>query len=309
MVLFTIMKISLIICFCFFVFTFKAQTNRALFAGIDSYPEDSGWSKIHASNDLLLIKSMLKQSGYKNKNIKVLLNKKATKAGIVEELNKLAMQSKPDDYIYIHFSCHGQQMADDNGDEPDGLDESIIPYDAKRRFSSGKYEGKKHLRDDELDILLEKIRIRIGTKGNLTVVIDACHSGTGTRYGDDDEYIRGTTYIFAPDNYTPAIIDSSKLKMSLKKGEKLSPITVFSACHPEEVNYEYKLRSDKSVIYYGSLSYAFTKMFKTKDSNISNMEFSRLLENEMEIMFPKQKRKQTPYFESTDENKIFQIGR
>jgi hypothetical protein len=228
----------------------EAQTNRALFIAIDHYPSGSGWSDIHAVNDYKLVLPMLKQSGYAEKNITVLLNEKATKAAIVSELKKTARQSKSGDHIYIHFSCHGQQMVDDNGDEPDGLDEALIPYDARRRYSAGKYEGENHLRDDELELLTEKIRSKIGAGGNLIIVLDACHIGTGTRYGDDDDYIRGTSYIFAPDDRDLPEKETGKITLKLKKAKNLSPIVVFSACRDDEVNYEYK---DDSNEYYGSL--------------------------------------------------------
>ena len=39
---------------------------------------------------------------------------------------------------------------DDNGDEEDGLDEALIPYDAQFWYAPGEYEGQNHLRDDEL---------------------------------------------------------------------------------------------------------------------------------------------------------------
>ena len=166
------------ICIVFFLFNLAffslyGQENRALFVAIDNYPPNSGWAKIHATNDRNIIIPMLKKNGYKNENIKILLNENATKAAIIKGLNDLNKRSRKGDFIYIHFSCHGQQMADDNGDEPDGLDEALIPYDAKRRYAKGMYEGNNHLRDDELEYHLEKVRAKIGNTGNLTVVLDA----------------------------------------------------------------------------------------------------------------------------------------
>ena len=303
-----ILKLRLFLLFAllFSFFTAKAQTNRALFVAIDQYPSGSGWSEIHATNDYKLILPMLKKSGYSENNIQLLLNEKATKSRIVSELKKTARQSRPGDHIYIHFSCHGQQMFDDNGDEEDGLDEALIPYDAKRRYSPGKYEGENHLRDDELEILTEAIRTNIGTEGNLIVVLDACHSGTGTRYVDDDDYIRGTSYIFAPDNLDFSENDAGKFNLHLKKAKYLSPITVFSACSDDEVNFEYR---DDAKEYYGSLTYAFCRAVKTSSGIVSNFTFSEKLKQEMNSLFAKRKKKQTPYFESTDDNQPFKIGK
>ena len=284
-----------------------AQTNRALFVAIDQYPEEGGWTKIHATNDSRIIIPMLKKQGFFDKNISILLNEKATKKAILEQLDRIYKQSSLGDFIYIHFSCHGQQMFDDNGDEEDGLDEALIPYDARRRYVKGKYEGENHLRDDELEVKLDRIRTKIGSTGNVVVVLDACHSGTATRYGDDDEYVRGTTYIFAPDNYDPKDKKDKKPNLSLKKSKNLSPISVFSACKADEVNYEYRLPEQKE--FYGSLSYAIGRLAENASGAISNIQFSKQLDKEMKIMFAKKRWKQTPYFESTDGRRVFKIGR
>ncbi len=296
---------TLVALFFVLFFSLQAQTNRALFVGIDRYPQGSGWLEIHATNDYKLISFMLLQSGYKVGNIKALLNEKATKAVIVKELKNLAKESVPGDYIYIHFSCHGQQMADDNGDEFDGFDEALIPYDAQQKYEKGKYEGENHLRDDELEILLGDVRKKIGPKGNLIVVLDACSSGTGTRYGDDDEYIRGTNKFFTPEKYVPKPADINKLNLHLKHSKFLSPITVFSACQPYENNSECIVND----VYYGTLSYAFYMLAPLYSKKISNREFLQQLLPTVKKLIEKQKNKQTPYFESTDERKIFQIGR
>ena len=39
-----------------------AQQRRALFVGVANYPEESGWRKIHADNDVSLLDSVLSGS-------------------------------------------------------------------------------------------------------------------------------------------------------------------------------------------------------------------------------------------------------
>lgn len=296
-----------ILIFCLFACScLYSQTNKALFVAIDKYPSNSGWTEIHATNDYKLVLPMLKHYGYKEADITVLLNEKATKSNIIKALSAMCNHAKAGDYIYIHFSCHGQQMIDDNGDEPDGLDEALIPYDARRRYLKGIYEGENHLRDDQLAIFLNKLRTKIGTKGNVTVVLDACHSGTADRDGDDELYSRGTTYVFAPEGYRINIPSSETISLQLQQGKHLAPITILAACKPDEINYEYKSKVDS--VYYGSLSYALRSVLKA-DSKKSNAEFYESLNNEIQTMFAGRKRKQTPYFESSDDSKIFKIAR
>ncbi len=286
------------------ILTATAQVNRALLVAIDSYPANSGWEKIHSTNDLKIIHPMLVTQGYSPKHIKQLINEEATKKVITQSLDSLIQQSNPGDYIYIHFSGHGQLMVDDNGDETDGLDESFIPYDAQRRYKVGVYEGQNHLRDDELGEFVESFRKKIGKKGKLTVVIDACHSGTGTR--KENEYKRGTTYIFAPPNkevykITDKISDKPHLT-----GKTLAPFIIISACLPEEINYEYYHKP--SGLYYGALSFAICQVMNKSSQKISTANFMEQLKTEVARLFQGKKRKQTPYIETNDEKQIFAIG-
>jgi len=282
-----------------------AQTNRALVVAIDEYPSGSGWARIHATNDLQLILPVLTTHGYQPENTVVLTNEKATKHAIVRELKRLSDQTQRGDCVYIHFSCHGQQMIDDNGDEPDGLDEALIPYDARRRFTAGQYEGENHLRDDEFGEYLERIRLKAGSAGNLLVVLDACHSGTADRE-TSERYVRGTTYIFAPDNYVLPEPDPEKIQYDLKESKRLSPVTVISACKPEELNYEYK--DPSTGVYYGSLSYAFCRLMEEETRGFTHKELFSKLENRMQQMFSGRRRKQTPFCETTHEANIFRIS-
>lgn len=303
-------KIAWIVCVLFCSYGLAIGENRALIVAISRYPEAGGWLDIHAVNDTALLLPLLKEKGYQAENIALLLNEKATKEGIVRAFTKLARQSKKGDYLYIHFSCHGQQMVDDNGDEADGLDEALIPYDACRRYTKGKYEGEKHLRDDELEVLLDRLRAAVGPSGRLIVVLDACHSATATRESDDD-YIRGTSYVFgAADDFEPLSLPVTSGNWQIRRSPRLAPIHVFSACQADESNCEYRFKEAGSgtVHYCGSLSYAFVRQVSKAGKNTSSQAFFEQVKKEMQDMFRHRIRKQTPYFESTDDETIFSLG-
>ena len=36
------------------------------------------------------------------------------------------------DNLFMHYSGHGGSMRDDNGDEKDGMDETLVPLDYQR---------------------------------------------------------------------------------------------------------------------------------------------------------------------------------
>jgi len=61
---------------------------------------------------------------------KIYTNDQATKANLQEAITGwLPKVSQPGDTVFIFFSGHGGQLADDNGDESDKQDELLIPYD------------------------------------------------------------------------------------------------------------------------------------------------------------------------------------
>ena len=284
-----------------------SQTNRALIVTISQYPNYSGWEPLHAYNDKKILQSYLIQNRFSMQNILFLSESAATKQCIVDALQKLYTQTTAGDYLYIHFSCHGQQMMDDNGDEEDGLDEALIPYDATFWYIPGRYEGQNHLRDDELGLWIDKLRRKAGSNGYMTVVLDACHSGTGNRKNEQQEYVRGTGAIFAPDDYVPQKGKNLELSLHLKPKTGCSPATVFSACMSEENNYEYFHR--ESSTYYGFLTYAFLNVAsKTQASGVSVSGFMQQLVQEMKQLKPRSS-KQTPYMECTHKNISFKIGK
>lgn len=108
-----------------------AQTKRALVIGISEYQYcgDNSWGNIHGANDADLLVPILKAQGF---NTTKLCNKAATAKRIRKGFNDLIASCKQGDMVYIHFSCHGQPFEDLNGDEEDGWDESVIPYDIGR---------------------------------------------------------------------------------------------------------------------------------------------------------------------------------
>lgn len=247
----------------------QAQTRRALVIGIGQQ-EDKAWGKINGDKDVVYVEAMLKAAKYKEVNITMLVNGQATKNGIVKAFKGLVSQCKVGDIVYVHYSGHGQQMKDVHNDEKDGLDECWIPYDAYRKPCK-KDRGEKHLTDDEVNYYLNTIRDKIGDKGKMLVVIDACHSGDGTR-GDDDEVVRGVEDIF--DAIKSFIWGTSSSDKGNKKvvnpnaKENRERWITISACRSDQVNFEMK----KPAV--GKLTYALWTEQK-KSGKVSNEEFIR----------------------------------
>jgi hypothetical protein len=88
---------------------------------------------------------------------------KPTRNNILNEFKNLLMNSVAGDCLLFHFSGHGSQTVDRNGEETDMLDECLYTID------------DKYIKDDELNLL-----IRAYLKKNVTLfaIMDCCHSGT-----------------------------------------------------------------------------------------------------------------------------------
>ncbi|MEZ4681979.1 MAG: caspase family protein [Caldilineaceae bacterium] len=74
--------------------------------------------------------------------------------------------------VLFHFSGHGSQARDESGQEPDGLDETLVCHDSR-------LPGVFDLKDWELGRLLDEVA---QYTDNITVILDCCHSGSGTRH-------------------------------------------------------------------------------------------------------------------------------
>ena len=251
-----------------------AQTKRALLVGISNYSSNSAtqWTDIHGANDVELIAATLKSQRF---SIAKVTNKQATAKRIRKELTSLVRSCRAGDVVYIHFSGHGQPFEDKSGDENDGWDESIIPYDAHKAYSKGMYEGSNHILDDELYGFFDQIRKKVGAKGFLCVVIDACHAGGSSRGDeleeDEEIFVRGTKDAFNTNGHFV-------IKSSGTQGD----ILILEACRSYQSNYEIKQDGQ----YYGPLSYYVNKTLRS--SRLTNSlnwvhEVKRLMDGDRRL--------------------------
>ena len=271
-------------CIALFLCAFSAQcqTKRAFLVGISEYtnltqPSDDVWSNIHGANDVELLSQTLKKQEF---IIKKLINKAATANNIRKSLSSFSEKCKSGDIVYLHFSCHGQPFEDYDRDESDGWDEALVPYDALKVYMTGKYTGENHITDDELNNYLKTIRNRVGPKGFVYVVIDACHAGSSYR-GDENEdsvIIRGTDKGFSKSNKQSAPRIDKRGKIKVEKSVNMANICIIEACRSYQVNSEIRAGGK----YYGSLSYYVNKTLKSikLDKSISWTEKVAALMNQ-----------------------------
>ena len=269
------MKLKLLILslFCLVFADANAQRKRAFLVGISHYDTaltGYQWNNINGVEDVNLLCPLLKKQGFQATTI---LDEQATYDNITHQLASFIKATKKGDIVYLHFSTHGQPVEDLNGDEEDGWDEAIVPIDAYKIYKKGSYEGKNHLLDDKLNIYVKQLRSKIGAKGFLYVVIDACHAGTSSRA--NDETVRGTKVGFTYNNKVFKPSTQKKSHYKIEAVAKLSHVMFVEACRPDQVNTEIKV-GDKR---YGPLSYNIAQSLSANTLSTNGDEFLKSLKS------------------------------
>lgn len=140
------------------------MSKIALCIGINDYPGTDA-DLAGCVNDAQDWAKLLAQRGFA---VSLLLNGEATLAALRTGIADLIDDAAPGDSLVVTYSGHGTWQPDASGDEPDGRDEGLCPWDIG---TAGP------LLDDELHSLFA--RRRDGMR--LVLISDSCHSGSVTR--------------------------------------------------------------------------------------------------------------------------------
>jgi hypothetical protein len=146
--------------------------RRALLIGIN-YPGTTAALR-GCVNDARNIQRLLLRHGYPNDSSHMVMltddtrdkNYMPTGDNIFKALQWLVQGLSAGDVLFFHYSGHGAQVKDKSGMEVDGMNETILPSDYKRR----------QITDDEL---WGSIVYPLPSGVRLTAIMDCCHSGTG----------------------------------------------------------------------------------------------------------------------------------
>ncbi|KAG6278474.1 hypothetical protein E4U47_005532 [Claviceps purpurea] len=142
-------------------------------------------------NDVRNMTSYLAEHfGYRREDMVILTDdqqnpmSQPTKQNILRAMHWLVKDARPNDSLFFHYSGHGGQTKDLDGDEADGYDEVIYPVD---------FRLTGHITDDEMHRIMVT-PLQGGVR--LTAIFDSCHSGTAL----DLPYIYSTQGILKEPN-------------------------------------------------------------------------------------------------------------
>jgi pimeloyl-ACP methyl ester carboxylesterase len=148
----------------------------ALLVGIDKYPSPVPQLQ-GCVNDVMAVKEYLEgrvTSDEFQLNLRILTDQEATRQAIVDGFQQHLCQATSNDVAFFYYSGHGsQELAPEDfwHLEPDHLDETLVCWDSRK-------EGGWDLADKELAYLISKVAQK---NPHITIIMDCCHSGSGTR--------------------------------------------------------------------------------------------------------------------------------
>lgn len=147
--------------------------DRALLIGIDEYEMREAKLTGSATDVKAMQVFLVKTLAYRPEQIHTLTNRKATREAILAEIDDwLVRQSTPGSRVFLYFSGQGsEEMGAEETTSP-----TLVAVDAKLVREGGKVTVTNQIRETEIAARLNSLKDR-----RVTLLIDACHVGPGSR--------------------------------------------------------------------------------------------------------------------------------
>jgi hypothetical protein len=262
------------------------MVKKALIVGINDYaPIGAGGPDLRGCvNDAVDMATTLRDLGIVPANpavMHIVTDSRATRANILNELTWLVKGAKKGDLLVFYYSGHGSQMPDMTGEELDKKDETICPHD---------FATAGMIKDDDLRAKFAGIASGV----NLEVLLDSCHSGTGTRElaalsGDcvPEEEMVTIRYVEPPIDYAfflddPTLSSRRLLKSSpdlmsaeTTKAPVIAPLNhvLWAGCKDNQTSGEATIGG----VVRGFFTYCFCKSLRSKNGNVTRLELDKMI--------------------------------
>ncbi|GJJ68521.1 metacaspase-1 [Entomortierella parvispora] len=259
-------------------------------------------------NDTAVMKNFLLGVGFEDENIRILTDDQhntpwmPTRQNIFDSLSWLIRDAKKNDSYFLHYSGHGGQVEDLDGDETDGMDNCIFPLD---------HQQSGVIIDDELHNVLVKA-LPPGVR--LTVVFDCCHSGSALdlpyMYASTG-YIRGSNALqnlgheLVEGNFDAEALKELQHKWQILQEEEKefarqvklkaadADVIMFSGCKDDQTSADVSITRGGNTSSNGAMTYAFTKCIRENPVQ----SYQEMLNNIRDLL--KDRYKQRPQLSSS----------
>lgn len=157
------------------------MVKKALLVGINKYSDQPLRGCINDVNNMKQL--LLDTFDFSPENIRIVLDQEATNYAIRNGLYWLAGATSTNDVCIFYYAGRGHFVTDVNGDEADGGEAAIVPYD---------YQLNGYVIDDALRIIYDTF----AKSCHLVTVMDSCFFGVNNRHPGE-----GRLYRFLPVTY------------------------------------------------------------------------------------------------------------
>jgi Caspase domain len=256
----------------------------ALLVGINRYPAGGKVRNLYGCvGDIERMDTFLyEQLGYDGRyESKLLRNQEATRTEIIKQFRNHLGKAATGDTVLFMYAGHGsrQPSAVEFRDRyPDQMDETLVCYDS--RLPDGL-----DLADKELAILISELKAR-----HILVILDSCHSGSGTREDEtgDEVHFRSANPIKQP-RELPSYLEghfSRQIEQRQSLSIPLTPHILLAAC----------TRHEQAGEHYSGFGYFSNSLLTVLKSAGCNISYSDLFLRSR-IAIKKGIGSQTPQFE------------
>ena len=279
--------------------------RRALLIGINAYPNPANRLE-GCVNDVYLVSSVLQECGYAPEDIRVVLDERATTAGLLERFHWLLDDVQPGDERVLFYSGHGAQIpAYGPRQEVDHLNECLVPYDFD-------WSPERPITDKQLVGFYSQLPY----DSRFAAIFDCCHSGGLAREGGlrprgidppDDIRHRALRWNRRLEMWeerrlptanrslvgSPQFVGKSGATYRIGRGVSLRGLPnraydreraalrhrgpylpiIIEACREEELSYEYR----DGATSYGAFTYSLAKELRRSRQGQRNPSFRRLV--------------------------------
>ena len=204
--------------------------KRSLHIGINDYP-GTGSDLSGCVNDAMDWLQALGKRGFLDQT--TLFDKQATKKAMVDAMTKIVDATTSKDIAVITYSGHGTWVPDADGDEADGRDEALCPWDIG---TTGAI-----LTDDELYEIFGNRKVG----ARIIFLSDSCHSGSVSRAafsvpGLTDDWKFPHMRFLAPETHLPAgqLAAAKRVEKSRVKSKIRAATVLFAGCQDTEYSYD-----------------------------------------------------------------------
>ncbi|HEY9834488.1 MAG TPA: caspase family protein [Stenomitos sp.] len=149
----------------------------ALLVGINNYLASLGSLQGCLTDVDLQRQLLINKFGFHPKDILTVTDGQATRQGMLMAFEEhLIKQAKPGDVVVFHFSGHGSRVVNPDSGDPDKFNSTMVPIDRPADSVTNSANPIPDIMGHTLFLLMSALQTE-----NVTVVLDCCYAGGGTR--------------------------------------------------------------------------------------------------------------------------------